>query len=516
MKNLIQPLLPALLLAGVAFHAPLSAHAQAPIGRQVGVAAGVTGPVQLVVAAPGARTAGRNVQSGEAIRIGDQIATGPDGRLQIMLLDETIFTIGPNASLTIDEFVFDSRSGAGKISANVARGAFRFVTGRIANNNPQDMQVKTPVGTMGIRGTVVGGWVGDDRARIVLLGPGSQNNAAERMGRVFVQGNQPGTDGVELRRPGFATEIIGRNGVPSTPFRLPQSEIESLINELSNPLTRSANKLRDGEGGDSEVELAELSPAAGEATAGAGLTRLSGQHIVDFLRPLICASCEVIVTPLPTTGGGTGGSGGTGGGGSAPGPVFGPRPTVTEISSFRGSIAFPTASFSLVPVGGSSESGRYDVTATFDFDRGTLSGTLTIATTTVSGTTSFAGLVPTTLGGGGPAAAPSRSTIAALSVATTTVGSTAAPGTTNVPLFGGGVRQTSDGWIDFRFMLEKSPGGSGVDRLANGMVVSRFVSSSDPKVPLAEGGGLAKSTGGTVALTDADRTKLLTDLGLKR
>ncbi|MBL8696935.1 MAG: FecR domain-containing protein [Alphaproteobacteria bacterium] len=508
------------LVAGLLMLGTGGAAAQTGVGRQVGVAAGVTGPVQLVAAAPGARTAGRNVQSGEPIRIGDQIATGPDGRLQIMLLDETIFTIGPNAALTIDEFVFDSKSGAGKLSANVARGAFRFVTGRIAANNPQDMQVKTPVGTMGIRGTVVGGWVSDDRARIVLLGPGSQNNAAERMGRVFVQGNVPQGNGVELRRPGFATEIVGRNGQPSAPFRLPQSEIESLIRELSNPLTRAANSLRDGEDGDGAEQLAEVAPAAGGGLAGGDMTRLSGQHIVDFLRPLICSSCEVVLTPLPTSGsGGTGGTGGPGGSGdptSPPASVFGTRPTLPEIATFRGSITFGTTSFSLVPVGEGATSGRYDVTASFDFETRRLTGTLSVVLGALDGRVAFSGeIVPP--GSSGPAAAPSRA-LGAVSSTSVALSRSTAPGTVDVPLFGGGVKQTSDGWIDFRFVLEKSPGSASVDRLANGLLVSRFVSASDPMAPLAVGGGLAKAgaAGGAVPLTDADRSKLLTDLGLKR
>lgn len=513
MKSKISKLTPAVLIAGLATMVAGNALGQTAIGRQVGVAAGVTGPVQLVAAAPGARTAGRIVQSGEPIRIGDQIATGADGRLQIMLLDETIFTIGPNAALTIDEFVFDSKAGTGKLTANVARGAFRFVTGRIAANNPQDMQVKTPVGTMGIRGTVVGGWVSEDRARIVLLGPGSQNNAAERMGRVFVQGSVPGSDGVELRRPGFATEIVGRNGKPSVPFRMPQVEIESLINALSNPLTRAANVLRDGQGGDSETELAELAPAGGGAGVGGDLTRLSGQHIVDFLRPLICSSCDVVVTPLPTS---TGGSGAGTGGGSTEPPVvspFGERPAIPEISTFRGSIEFKTATFSLVPVGSETTSGRYDVTATVDFDRRTVTGTLSVTLGAIEGSIPFTGAIPSTLGA--PAALVSRG-IAAAPPSPSALSVTPAPGSSSVPLFGGGVKQTADGWIDFKFLLEKAPGSAAVNRLANGLQVSRFVSDSDPRVPLALGGGLANTNGTTVALTDADRTKLLTDLGLKK
>jgi hypothetical protein len=210
-------------LAAIAVAATLGAVQPAPslaqeAQRQVGVAAAVVGPVQLAAATPGQAGApggvGNIVQSGQPIRLGDRISTGPGGRLQIMLLDETVFTIGPNAVLVVDEFVFDPASGRGRISAGILRGSFRFVTGKIANSNPDDMRVSVPVGTMGIRGTIVAGDAQADRALIVLLGPGEQNNAAERIGRVLVTGLNTAQGGVELRRAGFAVDINGRGAAP--------------------------------------------------------------------------------------------------------------------------------------------------------------------------------------------------------------------------------------------------------------------------------------------------------------
>lgn len=69
-RQLRRALLAALLFAGTA---STDGHAQA--GRQVGVAAAVTGQVQLAAAGSAARA---GVRSGEAIRMGDRISTGPD------------------------------------------------------------------------------------------------------------------------------------------------------------------------------------------------------------------------------------------------------------------------------------------------------------------------------------------------------------------------------------------------------------------------------------------------------
>jgi hypothetical protein len=77
---------------------------------QAGVASAVRGDVRLVALASQPAVAGasvgRVVSSGDRIFLGDKIETGPQAGLQIMLLDETIFTIGPNAAMVIDKFVY--------------------------------------------------------------------------------------------------------------------------------------------------------------------------------------------------------------------------------------------------------------------------------------------------------------------------------------------------------------------------------------------------------------------------
>jgi hypothetical protein len=81
--------------------------------------------------------------------------------MQILLLDQTVFTIGPESELVIDEFVYDPKTNAGKLSAEITKGVFRFVSGKIAHEKPEDMNVKLPAGTLGVRGTMVAGRVDD-------------------------------------------------------------------------------------------------------------------------------------------------------------------------------------------------------------------------------------------------------------------------------------------------------------------------------------------------------------------
>lgn len=205
-----------------------------PAAARAGVAAAVSGEVALAAVA-GIRAIGKDVVSGDPIFLGDKITTGQDGRLQIMLQDETVFTLGPNAALTVDKFVYDPSTSAGKVSATILKGTFRFVSGKIAQRQPSDMDVKLPVGSIGVRGTSVAGETDGTRAIVVLLGPGPENDAGERVGRILVSGTGPSGSAttVEIVRPGFATEIASPNLPPSPPVRIDPVRLAALTAPLA-------------------------------------------------------------------------------------------------------------------------------------------------------------------------------------------------------------------------------------------------------------------------------------------
>ena len=78
--------------------------------------------------------------------------------VRFLLPDETIFTLGPNSDMTFDHFVYDPNTSASAMTANVAKGIFRFVTGKfshteIPGGDPQSKSIKIAVGTIGCRGT---------------------------------------------------------------------------------------------------------------------------------------------------------------------------------------------------------------------------------------------------------------------------------------------------------------------------------------------------------------------------
>lgn len=179
------------------------AQAQQASVQPVGIAAGVRGTIALT---PRGAAAGYAVRTGQPIHVGERVRSGPDGSMQIILLDETVFTIGPNSDIVIDNFGFDPRSGNGRVDATIGAGAFKFVTGKVAQNKPENMNVRVPTAIMGVRGTIVYGVADARQAIIALGGPGSQREGNDRIGAVAVR-----TLGglAEVRRAGYAAFVNG-------------------------------------------------------------------------------------------------------------------------------------------------------------------------------------------------------------------------------------------------------------------------------------------------------------------
>lgn len=207
------------------------AHAQA----QVGTSAAVQGDVFVRIQ----RQEERRAQIQEAISLGDQVLTKQESALQILLLDASIFTVGENADLVIDRFVYDPDTGAGEMAASVATGAFRFMSGRIGRNNPTNVDITVPSATIGIRGTFVDCVSGEDAARLarylpnqcdarvvdpskaslcVLRGPGRGRNTLDRTGRMTVS-NAAGTK--TASEANYAIFVPGPGEEPCGPFPMP-------------------------------------------------------------------------------------------------------------------------------------------------------------------------------------------------------------------------------------------------------------------------------------------------------
>lgn len=107
---------------------------------------------------------------GAPIYQGDIVETKGDGAVNITFVDDTTFAVSENARLAIDEYVFDPATQSGETNFSVLRGVFVFTSGLIGRDDPDDVQIDTPVGSIGIRGTTIMGTInpnGDSQITVV-------------------------------------------------------------------------------------------------------------------------------------------------------------------------------------------------------------------------------------------------------------------------------------------------------------------------------------------------------------
>lgn len=238
--------------------APSPAVSQAPVAsitsdlEKAGVVAAVKGKVDVKTSGQAARTAA----SGQPVFIGDEVTTAEGGHLQILLLDQTVFTIGANSTMIIDEFVYDPKTQNGKIKTSVTKGFFRYVSGKIGAKKPGNVSVKLPTATIGFRGTMVGGHVRPDNSSLAaLLGPGDNNDAGERSGSFVMEGEGENGGGgqQEVNRTGFGVEA-GADGGLSGVFQLSDSQMNGLTSGFSSSGDGgSGGGSGGGDGGDNSL-----------------------------------------------------------------------------------------------------------------------------------------------------------------------------------------------------------------------------------------------------------------------
>ena len=188
----------AFILSGVA-------QAARPVS---GVIAASSAPVPVSFTNEDGADIGRLAGIGDPIYLNDEISTGADTSLQILLKDQTVFSIGPNSQLVFDEFIFDpSAADQVSLSASVTKGSFKFISGKISKLKPGAMKLKLPNATASIRGTSVAGRVGDNGASdIVLLTGAIQLSGVDAVGSVPIDIVESGwgisvTSGGELGTP---------------------------------------------------------------------------------------------------------------------------------------------------------------------------------------------------------------------------------------------------------------------------------------------------------------------------
>ncbi len=90
---------------------------------------------------------------GTQIYSSDRLMTGSDGAVGITLRDSTLLSAGPNSTIDLNKFAFDSTTHAGALDATVRRGTLSVISGKIAKATPEAVRFSAPGMTLGVRGT---------------------------------------------------------------------------------------------------------------------------------------------------------------------------------------------------------------------------------------------------------------------------------------------------------------------------------------------------------------------------
>jgi hypothetical protein len=208
----------------------------------------------------------RVLHVGVDVQANEVITTDSDDRAHLLFLDGSSLTVGPQARLTIDKFVYDPNTKVGTLAVSVTHGVFRFVGGKISKTSP--VVIKSPSATLSIRGgimignveatkttatfvfgiemTVAGqgqtrvvtrpGWqvttfAGKTPSQAVQLPPGALSN---EMGQLEADKSQQGTGNADkkLEASGFSDKNSGRK-----PTEGPGSGMPPLGGTISNALS---------------------------------------------------------------------------------------------------------------------------------------------------------------------------------------------------------------------------------------------------------------------------------------
>jgi hypothetical protein len=139
----------------------LSQTSWASVGRVVEQ----TGPTEIV----------RNKKSlsssvNTPVEMLDTIVTAR-AKAKLEFVDKTTVNITEQSKILIDDFVYDPKSGSGKLAMKMVQGTARYASGQIAKNSPQNVNIQTPTATVAVRGTDFSMTVDELGRSLVMLLP---------------------------------------------------------------------------------------------------------------------------------------------------------------------------------------------------------------------------------------------------------------------------------------------------------------------------------------------------------
>jgi hypothetical protein len=195
------------------------------------------------------------IDAGYEIIQNHTIETDGIGRAQMLLLDGTAFSVGPNSSVVLDKFIYNPETAEGSLEVT-ARGLLRIVGGKVTKKQPA--LIRTNSATVGIRGGIG-----------IVQTTGPQTNATFLYGTEMTVtpncvdldsfGDQCSPDfATTVTEPGFSVTVESEDSEPSEPVAVTEESLDALQEELEAP------EEAPEEESSAEEEISEDEPAAEE------------------------------------------------------------------------------------------------------------------------------------------------------------------------------------------------------------------------------------------------------------
>ncbi len=171
-----------------------------------------------------------NLSNGDPVFQGDTITVSNSGAVGLTFLDKTTLSLSEGGKMVLDELVYNPETGDGNMAVDMVEGAFSFISGEIAKSGEDAMTIKTPVATIGIRGTTVAGKAaveGNENSFTLL------QDADGGVGQISVS-NAGGSQ--VLGQIGATTSISSFNTPPPPPIILSAAQIQANYGSALNVL----------------------------------------------------------------------------------------------------------------------------------------------------------------------------------------------------------------------------------------------------------------------------------------
>jgi len=95
------------------------------------------------------------------------IETGSEAATRIVFRDGTRLSMGPSSRVTLDRYVYDPKTGTGRLAMNFLSGVFEFLSGAM---NEAGYDLRTPFAQLSVRGTQL---IIDTNAKVIVVTNGS-------------------------------------------------------------------------------------------------------------------------------------------------------------------------------------------------------------------------------------------------------------------------------------------------------------------------------------------------------